>query len=73
MPRNIERASFMTVGSSGGLILGPAGPTGPGFVGGGKESAALAVGRSVNAKRHEVRKLVKARPFLVSMRKILGC
>jgi len=68
MPRNIERASFMTVGSSGGLILGPGAPTGPGVVGGGKVSAALIVGRSVNARRHEVRKLVKARTFLLSIR-----
>ena len=68
MPRNIERASLITVGSSGGLILGPGAPAGPGFVAGGNVSAALIVGRSVNARRHEVRKLVKARTFLLFIR-----
>ena len=68
MPRNIERASLITAGSSGGATLGPGAPAGPGFVGGGNVSAALIVGRSVNARRHEVRKLVKARTFLLSIR-----
>ena len=53
-------------------MLGPGAPTGPGVVGGGKVSAALMVGRNVNARRHDVRKLVKARTFFLSMRKILG-
>ena len=68
MPRNIERASLITVGSSGGLMLGPGAPTGLGVVGGGKVSAALMVGRSVNARRHDVRKLVKVRAFFVPIK-----
>ena len=68
MPRNIERASLITVGSSGGLMLGPGAPAGPGFVGGGNVSAALIVGKSVNTRRQEVRKLVNARNFLLSIR-----
>jgi len=68
VPLKIERASLMTAGSSGGATLGPGAPAGPGFVGGGNVSAALIVGRSVNARRHEVRKLVKARTFLLSIR-----
>jgi len=68
MPLNIERASLITVGSSGGLMLGPGAPTGPGVVGGGKVSAALIVGRSVNVRRHDVRKLVKVRAFFVPIK-----
>ena len=68
VPLKIERASLITVGSSGGLILGPGAPAGPGFVGGGNVSAALIVGSSVNASRHEVRKLVKARTFFLFIR-----
>ena len=49
-------------------MLGPGAPTGPGVVGGGKVSAALMVGRSVNARRHDVRKLVKVRAFFVPIK-----